>query len=158
MNPMPTLRNAHPADIHDVRLLLKGCKLPDGGIEDQLADAFMVAEQDGEIIGVAGIEICGDQGLLRSVAVSEPYRRKSVGRLLVKECLARARRRGVTEIYLLTIDAQGYFEALGFTAVSRDRVPHNITKSHEFVSLCPETATVMVLLSPWLRPEPRANP
>jgi len=158
MNPMPTLRNAHPADIHDVRLLLKGCKLPDGGIEDQLADAFTVAEQDGAIIGVAGIEIYGDHGLLRSVAVSKPYRGKSVGRLLVKECLARARRRGVSDIYLLTIDAQGYFEALGFTAVSRDQVPHNITKSHEFVSLCPETAIAMVLLSSQFAPETKTNP
>jgi amino-acid N-acetyltransferase len=151
---MPTLRTARPADIHDVRLLLQSCNLPDAGIEDQFGEAFVVAEHNGEIVGVAGTERYGNYGLLRSVAVSEPYRGRSVGRLLVEECLARARRRGISEIYLLTTDAQGYFETLGFIAVNRDQVPHSIAKSPEYASLCPKTATVMVLSCPSVPPRP----
>jgi amino-acid N-acetyltransferase len=154
---MPLLRGVQPADIHDVKLLLESCNLPGAGIEDQFADAFILAEHESEIIGVAGIEKYGDYGLLRSVAVKGPYRGRSVGRLLVKECVARARRKGISKIYLLTTDAQAYFEALGFTILDRERVPYNITKSHEYASICPQTATVMVLLSPRVGPFPRAN-
>lgn len=155
---MPTLRSAQPADIHDVRLLLESCNLPDAGIEDQFQDAFVVAEHDGEVIGVAGTEKYGECGLLRSVAVSEHHRGKSVGRLLTRECLARAWRRGISDIYLLTNDAQGYFGALGFKAVDREQVPHEIAESHEYASLCPETATLMVLLPHRRLPVPKANP
>jgi N-acetylglutamate synthase-like GNAT family acetyltransferase len=118
------------------------------GIEDQFEDAFVVAEHDGKIIGAAAIERYGDHGLLRSVAVSQNHRGKLVGRMLVDECLARAGQSGISEIYLLTIDAQGYFGNLGFRTVNRDLVPHEITKSREYALLCPDTATVMVLASP----------
>ncbi|UCC45400.1 MAG: GNAT family N-acetyltransferase [Candidatus Zixiibacteriota bacterium] len=155
---MPILRAAQPSDIHNVRLLLETCNLPDGGIEDQFGEAFVVAVHDGEIIGVAGTEKYGECGLLRSIAVSERHRGKSVGRLLTRECLARAWRRGISEIYLLTNDAQEYFGALGFKAVDREQVPHEIAESHEYASLCPETATVMVLLPHTLHPVPKTNP
>ena len=123
MNLIPTIRSARPDDIHAVRLLLQSSNLPYAGIEDQFVEAFVVAEHGGKIIGVAATEKYGDCGLLRVRAVSEPYRGNTVGRLLVDECVTRAWQRDISDIYLLTTDAQGYFETLGFIAVNRDQVP-----------------------------------
>ena len=150
MNREPILRRAQPADIYSVRALLESCDLPHTGIEDQFEKAFLVAEQDGEIIGVAGLERYGEHGLLRSVAVSEPHRGQSLARSLVDRCLNEAWQLGLSDVYLLTLDAGAYFEALGFEVISREQVAHNVTKSREFSSICPETATVMIQYSPHL--------
>lgn len=147
MNPNPKIRNAQPSDIDGVRLLLESCGLPFGGVEDQFADGFIVAEQDGQLVAVAGVEKYGDTGLLRSVAVREDFRGRRVGRLLVAECLTRARRRAISEIYLLTTDARKYFEALGFVPVDRKAVPSEVAVSPEFASICPETAITMLYRS-----------
>jgi amino-acid N-acetyltransferase len=157
MNRKTTLRCAQPADIRSVRALLESCDLPHTGIEDQFEDAFVVAERDGQIIGVAGLERYGEHGLLRSVAVSEPHRGQALARSLVDRCLTEAWRLGLSDVYLLTLDAQTYFEALGFKVISRAEVAHGVTKSREFSSICPETATVMVQYGPRLRRHPGAN-
>lgn len=141
----PELRRARTSDAPSVRRLLRGCNLPEDGIEDQFAESFLVAENDGELIGVAAIEEYGSTGLLRSVAVVEACRSRAVGEHLVAECLDQARRRGLTEVYLLTLDAQEYFESFGFAVIDRDRVPAEVAASREFDSICPATATAMVL-------------
>jgi amino-acid N-acetyltransferase len=51
----------------------------------------------------------------------------------------------LTEVYLLTLDAQGYFESFGFAVIDRERVPAEVAASREFDSICPATATAMVL-------------
>ncbi len=145
MSLKPDLRMARTSDAPGVRRLLRDCDLPEDGIEDQFAKSFLVAENDGELIGVAAIKEYGSTGLLRSVAVAEACRSRAVGEHLVVECLDQARRRGLTEVYLLTLDAQGYWESFGFAVLDRDQVPAEVAASREFDSVCPATATAMVL-------------
>jgi len=141
----PDVRGARTSDLPGVRRLLRDCNLPEDGIEDQFPKSFVVAENDGELIGVAAIKEYGSAGLLRSVAVAEACRSRAVGGHLVAECLERAKLRGSTEVYLLTLDAQGYFESFGFAVLDRDQVPAEVAASREFDSVCPATATAMVL-------------
>ena len=48
---------------------MRDSDLPLDGLGDQFGDAYAVAESDGQVIGVEGIEVHGDDGLLRSAAV-----------------------------------------------------------------------------------------
>jgi arsenite methyltransferase len=146
------VRPAFAADLSAVAALLTAVDLPAGDIEAQFEDGFVVAEQDGQVIGVAGLEVYGANGLLRSVAVAPAHRGRSVAAALVNDRVEWARARGLRGVYLLTTTASPYCEKSGFTAVERDVVPSSIRRSSEFSEVCPATATAMEL-----RLEPRSS-
>lgn len=137
------IRPALATDRLEVLDLLEACGLPTAGVERHLPESYAVAVARGRVIGVAGIEPYGRDGLLRSVAVSSDWRGRAVGARLVLDRLAWAETAGLTGVYLLTDDAAGYFARLGFASVARDTVPDQIRASEEFASICPESATVM---------------
>jgi N-acetylglutamate synthase-like GNAT family acetyltransferase len=56
-----TLRPATPADEPAVAALLTASALPLDGVHEALS-SFVVAEEAGAIVGVAGIEACGTTG------------------------------------------------------------------------------------------------
>lgn len=137
------LRSARSDDLEAVMDLLKGCGLHIEGVEEHIG-GYIVAEQENEIIGVCGVETHGSCGLMRSLAVSRSWRGGSMGRRLVENRTAWARAEGIRTLYLLTIDADGYFDRFGFRRIRRDDVPDEIRGSLEFSTLCPVTAVIMV--------------
>jgi amino-acid N-acetyltransferase len=142
-----TLRIATPGDEPAVAALLTASALPLDGVHEALP-CFVVAEDAGEIIGVAGIEACGVTGehaLLRSVAVVPAWRSRGLGRVLVTRAVAEAEARGTKALYLLTTTAEGYFPSFGFRTIARDVVPDDVRATAEFTSACPASATVMTL-------------
>ena len=64
-----SLRRATRKDHEAVTALLRGLDLPTVGVAEWL-EQFWVADHDGGVVGVAGMERYGDGGLLRSVAVA----------------------------------------------------------------------------------------
>lgn len=142
-SPDAILRPARAEDLHAVARLLTDADLPLDGVAGSFRD-FVVAESEGALVGVAGLERCGRHALLRSVAVTEPWRSRGVGRALVERVLADAESRGIPALYLLTTTAERYFPAFGFRAISRDEVPDDVRATEEFRSACPASATVMV--------------
>jgi amino-acid N-acetyltransferase len=100
---------------------------------------------DGQVIGVEGIEVHGDDGLLRSAAVVAGWRGKGVGDALTRDRIEWARRRGLRSLYLLTTTAGDYFPRFGFTRVDRDTAPDAVRRSKEFSECCPSSALVMAL-------------
>ncbi len=144
MNQISKIRPAAIDDLDIVRKLLSDCNLPVEGLDAQFAESFCVAENNGKIVGLAGIEVYGCYGLLRSVAVSPARQGKSIAKALVEERLCWANRSGLTDVYLLTIDAGQYFERFGFYYIDRDKAPSEIRKSSEFSTICPESAILMV--------------
>lgn len=138
------LRPARSDDLEAVNDLLKSYGLHIEGVEEHTVSGYVVAEYGEKLIGVCGIETYGTYGLMRSLAVSRPWRGQSVGRRLVDDRTAWARARSILALYLLTVNADGYFERFGFNRVSRDNVPSEIKVSLEFSSLCPVSAVVMV--------------
>jgi amino-acid N-acetyltransferase len=140
------IRPAQAGDWDAVRQLLPACGLPITGVQEHLEAAYVVAACGEAAIGVAGIEVYGDYGLLRSVAVSPAWRGRSVGRALVQNRVVWAKDQGLIRVYLLTIDTAGYFEQYGFAAVEREAVPDEVKAAGEFASVCPETAVAMVKL------------
>lgn len=140
-----SVRRARADDLDQVRALLEECHLPIADVNARSLDEFVVAEAGGPIVGVAGVERHGSYGLLRSVAASEAMRGKGIGRSVVESAISYARARGVSDIYLLTTTADGYFPALGFVKVDRDTAPAEIKSSSEFTDLCPSSAVLMRL-------------
>jgi N-acetylglutamate synthase-like GNAT family acetyltransferase len=146
----PTIRPATPADLPSVERLLTTAHLPLDGVADALP-TFTVADADGELVGVAGLELCCDNALLRSVAVAPTWQGRGLGRSLVHRVIADAEGRGIRALYLLTTTAEHYFPSLGFTTVARDAVPADVRGTAEFREACPASAVVMA------RPLPSAG-
>ena len=136
------MRPAGPRDLEAVRALLRAAELPIDGVEEQFGPRYVVAEVGGELAGAAGVEVYGGDGLLRSVVVAPSHRGTGLGKALVADRLAWARREDLAALYLLTTTAADFFARLGFERVEREGVPPAIRASGEFASVCPSTAVV----------------
>jgi amino-acid N-acetyltransferase len=134
---------ARPHDVADGLALLRRAELADKDVAERWGHYFVVREDDGRVVGVAGLEVHGEDGLLRSLAVEHDYRGQGLGARLVEAVLERAARLGLGALYLLTTDAQGYFARLGFVECPREGAPPAIGASWEFASGCPSTAVFM---------------
>jgi N-acetylglutamate synthase-like GNAT family acetyltransferase len=97
------------------------------------------------IISELGRRLALDDGLLRSVAVAGDERGRGTGARLVERALSNALGRGLHTVTLLTTTAADYFPRFGFREVGRDDVPSSVRASDEFRSVCPSTATVMIV-------------
>ena len=114
---MTDLREARPGDWAAIRALLDGAGLP---VEDLGADrlaGFLVAEQDATMVGLIGVEVFGTAGLLRSLVVAEAARKDGLGGRLVAALETSAQAAGIAELWLLTIDAERFFERHGFRVI-----------------------------------------
>jgi amino-acid N-acetyltransferase len=138
----PEIRRAAPDDLAAVERLLTESHLPLDGVREALDD-FVVARIGDDLVGVAGLEVCCDNALLRSVAVAPAWRSHGVGRALVTRVISDAEARGIQALYLLTTSAERYFPSFGFETTTRDEVPDDVRATAEFQGACPASATVM---------------
>jgi amino-acid N-acetyltransferase len=138
----PRVRRADPADLAAIERLLTASSLPFDGVGDAL-EGFVVAQSGDAIVGVAGLEVCCDNALLRSVAVSPEWRSHGLGRALVTRVISDAEARGLRALYLLTTTAERYFPTFGFQRIAREDVPDDVRKTGEFQGVCCASATVM---------------
>ncbi|HEY8928298.1 MAG TPA: arsenic resistance N-acetyltransferase ArsN2 [Mucilaginibacter sp.] len=122
--------------------LLSAEKLPVADLPETLEN-FIVAIADAEVIGVAGFEVYGNYGLLRSVAVRSDFRSKGIAGNLLRKIDELSSLKGLTGLYLLTETAPDYFERKGFQKIGRDEVPDIVKQSSEFSHVCPVSAIVM---------------
>ncbi len=136
------LRPATTRDLAAIEQLLTAAQLPTAGVTEALAN-FIVAESDGRLVGVVGLEVCCEYALLRSTAVEPAWRGRGLGRALVERIIAEAEARGIRALYLLTTTAEHYFPSFGFTRTTRETVPDDVRASVEFRSACPASAVVM---------------
>ena len=139
-----SIRAATPADRMQVVSLLDASGLSSEGVDPALA-GFAVAESDGTVVGVAGLERYGRQGLLRSVAVSDRHRGLGLGARLTESVIADARANGLDGLYALTTTAERYFPRLGFEVIERGAIPAEVQASAEFRTICPGSAVALRL-------------
>jgi L-amino acid N-acyltransferase YncA len=135
-------RPATAADWTAIARLLRDHGLPLEGAREHVPD-FIVAERSGRLVGCAAVEVYGDAGLLRSVAVKPNDRGHGIGAALVESCFVTARGRDLASLTLLTTTAEPYFRRFGFERIDRERVPRALHASEEFRGACPATATAM---------------
>ena len=137
-----SIRSATAADLPRIKFLLESNKLPTIGIEKCVNNFILSLNKDGSCAGVAGLEVYGESGLLRSVTVNDHFRGLGYGRALVETILRNARVKRIRTIYLLTDTAAVYFKSLGFEVVDRRDIDDAVRASPEFTECC-ETAIAM---------------
>jgi amino-acid N-acetyltransferase len=136
------IQAAKTADLPHILTLLKAAALPVAGIENHIETA-LVARDSERLLGCAAVEVYGQAGLLRSVAVEAGRRGEGLGERLTKAALELARKRGVRHIYLLTTTASHFFPRFGFTAIPRAEVDPALNQSEELRGACPASALAM---------------
>jgi amino-acid N-acetyltransferase len=138
------LRTATVQDEPAVTELLAACKLAPLDPGAQFGHQYILAVANNDrVIGVAGIELHGDDALLRSVVVDKDFRSLRIGATLAENRLDWARDRGIRAIYLLTDTAPVYWERFGFQRIDRSSAPEGIAESHEFAVACPASSVAM---------------
>lgn len=157
----PNVRTAVLADANAIFDLIKAhpeelISRPLNDIVENI-DRFVVAEQDGLLVGCASWHILPEIGEperacveIRSVAVAMRLRGTGVGTALIRAILARIRALGPAQALALTF-APAFFARLGFHEVSKSQIMHkiytgciNCTK-HANPFTCPEIAMVLEL-------------
>jgi len=120
--------------------------LPTADLAASPAQFFRAVDDRFETVGYAGIELHGDEALLRSVVILPARRGRGFGADLVAAMLAAARNHGARRVWLLTMDAAPFFARQGFSPADRGQAPRAIAATGEFARLCPASAACMVHL------------
>jgi amino-acid N-acetyltransferase len=126
------IEQARRVDFPAVQQVLTQAALPSDGLEDHLDTLLVVRADDGSTIGCAGLELYGDQALLRSVALDAAYRGQGKGRRVIEAIETLARTHRVRQVYLLTNTARDFFLQLGYEDYSRSDFPVDVRTSAEF--------------------------
>lgn len=142
-SPEAAIDRARADELDAVLALLGGAKLPTAGVTDFFPGGYAVARSGADVVAVAGLEIHGDVGLLRSVAVLPALRGAGLARRLVEHRLRAARERNLRAVYLLTTTASDYFRSLGFEDRARSEAPEPLRQSSEFRTVCPDSAACL---------------
>lgn len=134
---------ASAQDESNIKALLDICKLPTDDINASHMKNFFVIQDAGKIAGCVGLEVCGEFGLLRSLALSESLRRQGLGVQLIQHIEGHARSQQIRSLYLLTTTADRFFARNGYQAMPRESAPAPIQETTEFQSTCPASAVCL---------------
>jgi len=127
----------------EVEALLVEAGLPVSDLSGSHDCTLLGVREGGRLVGIAGIEVHGSVGLLRSVAVTPARRNDGLGLSLVSNAEAWAAGHGLESLYLLTTTAAGFFARLGYEVTPRSEAPAAIAATPQFARLCPRSATFM---------------
>ena len=133
------IRNARMGDIKKIYDLLQYFADKDlllgrslSSLYDQLRDFSVYVEkaEDGpgqeKLVGVCAMHICWDNlAEIRSLAVTEGYQGKGVGRQLVDKALSEADAYGITKVFTLTYQPE-FFRNIGFKDIDKAELPHKV--------------------------------
>jgi protein-tyrosine-phosphatase/N-acetylglutamate synthase-like GNAT family acetyltransferase len=126
-----------------IKSLLSEAGLPLDGLEVAFPEGYVVARTTDRIVGCAGVEVYGTDGLLRSLAVAASEQKSGLGSRLVANRLDAARANGLAWMFAITTTAADFFERVGFERIGREMVSPGVRGSAEFASICPSTAAVL---------------
>ncbi len=141
------IRRATLKDLPQIIGLLAKVGLPVEGVAEHLKH-FFVSEYNGDFVGVCGLQISNNMGLLRSTAVVSGFRNQGVGRMLVNASFEYAKELGLRELYLLTETRKDYFSNLSFKVIPRESIPEDLQKTREFLEICTEADCMYISLVP----------
>jgi N-acetylglutamate synthase-like GNAT family acetyltransferase/protein-tyrosine-phosphatase len=133
---------ASGGEFDGIKRLLIGSLLPSrdvGGANQR----FIAARENGRLIGCAGLQVAGQDGLVRSVAVHWTRRNAGLGSRLHERLLYEATLAGVRTLYVVTTTAEEFFAGHGFRKVAAGAVPAELQASEEFTAFVPGGSTVM---------------
>lgn len=130
-------------DRPEIEAMLKMAELATEDLNPKMLADFLVARQDGVLVGVIGLERHAKSGLIRSLVVDKSLRGTGLGKRLLFAMEVRARGRGIKQVYLLTTTAEEFFLAQDYRPLDRLDAPFGISHTQQFTKLCPSTSTFM---------------
>ena len=136
------IRKSSKSDFDAIASILNVNLLPTDDIKNASIE-FMAIEIDNHVVACGALEKLIGCCLLRSVAVDEHHRKKGYAGVLTSALLEEAHTNNFGDVFLLTNDADGYFEKHGFVHASRETAPVAIKQSRQFSELCPDSAILM---------------
>jgi amino-acid N-acetyltransferase len=142
--PAESVIRLRPGQLSQLESLLAGNALPTDDCAEQAENFYGVLEGN-RLIAAGGLQPAGEFFLLRSLVVDPEYRGRGLARLLSQFLLDRAQATQSPAVYLLTETAADFFTRLGFEPVAREQVPDAIRQTRQFSSLCPDSASCLVL-------------
>ncbi|MGH8808309.1 MAG: arsenic resistance N-acetyltransferase ArsN2, partial [Noviherbaspirillum sp.] len=95
------------------------------------------------VIACVGLEVCGPDALLRSLAVAHMHRGGGFGARMTSAIEEHARQQGITRLYLLTTTAADFFERDAYQPIDRAGAPPAIQATSQFSTLCPASSTCL---------------
>ena len=133
------IRNARMGDIKKIYDLLQYFADKDlllgrslSSLYDQLRDFSVYVERVKDdpgrekLVGVCALHICWENlAEIRSLAVTEGYQGKGVGRQLVDRALSEADAYGITKVFTLTYQPD-FFRNIGFKDIDKSELPHKV--------------------------------
>jgi DNA-binding MarR family transcriptional regulator/N-acetylglutamate synthase-like GNAT family acetyltransferase len=136
---------AYPSDWNEIRNLLTANRLPVQGALNHLSN-FVVATENGRVVGALGLEVYGDVGLLRSLVVASNMRGRSIAKRLIKHMILRSREKQLGALYLLAGKTDALFERHGFEKMPRADMPTKLYVSMELQGPSSTASTGMRLI------------
>jgi UDP-N-acetylmuramate: L-alanyl-gamma-D-glutamyl-meso-diaminopimelate ligase len=130
-----------PARVEDmprIRALASRVRLPVDDLGDDAYQNFFCLSNESGFAACVGLEVYGEDAILRSLAVDPAWRGNGYGWMLADTAISQARYRGVRRIYLLTETASDFFAAKhGFRVVDRSTVAPTIAQTRTFIHADP---------------------
>ncbi|OES45180.1 N-acetyltransferase [Domibacillus iocasae] len=129
---MIEVRKAVLADVEQVFELVnhyanEGLMLP--RTKDSLVlnlQSIFVAEEDGEILGIASLAILGhDLAEIRSLGVKENAKGRGIGKMLVERVVEETTLIGIPKLISLTYQVV-FFEKCGFEVIQKTEMPQKV--------------------------------
>ena len=127
-------RKARGKDVARIEALLldganKGLLLPRSRSQlfTVLRDFFVLEDPaNGKVIGCCALAVIWENmAEVRSLYVSEEYRRQGLGQVLVNACLEEAKSLEISRVFTLTYQVK-FFASAGFTEVPKETLPQKI--------------------------------
>ena len=134
------IRNARMGDVKKIYNLLQYFAEKDlllgrslSSLYDQLRDFNIYVEEAGEsstdqdeLIAACALHICWENlAEIRSLAVTDGYQNKGIGKQLVEKALSEAGSYGINRVFTLTYQPD-FFRRLGFKDVDKSELPHKV--------------------------------
>jgi N-acetylglutamate synthase-like GNAT family acetyltransferase len=130
------------ADYASLAKVLAENNLLTGDLESAQNRFFAFEDNNNWRVGVGGLEIYGDAAILRSFLTVAAHRGTGLGGQMLEELLGVARRFGISDVYLFTVEAEEFFAKHQFERAMRENAPFAITASRQFIEHC-NNATFM---------------
>lgn len=127
--------------LEEVLPLLEENNLPVCDIKKESLVNFFALYEKELLCGIVGLEIYGNNALLRSLCASS--KAKGVGSILLSHIEQFCKDNKIDTLYLLTTTAEKYFLKKGFRVSKKETTPQSIQNTQEFSSVCPCDAVCM---------------
>ncbi|MFD3164710.1 GNAT family N-acetyltransferase [Herpetosiphon sp. NSE202] len=99
--------------------------------------------QNGNLLACGALEVYGEVGLLRSVAVTPDHQNQGLGAVLLVALEQQAQQQGLQTLYLLTTSAAKFFAAHGYQPIERSEADERLHASVQWGAIC-SSASLMV--------------